>query len=94
MPNFRWTKATDALLGTATDAEIARRIGVTILSVLKRRRKLGIPPFQSPNITKNWGQSELGMLGLLPDEEVAKLLNRPVEAVRRKRIELRQVIVN
>jgi len=40
--NHRWTKALDALLGTMPDHKVAQRIGVTPLSVFKRRKKLGI----------------------------------------------------
>lgn len=88
MAKFRWTAADDALLGTATDAEVAKRIGITMLSVFKRRQKLGIPPHQRQTLSKSWGLAELGLLGQYPDEQVAELLKRPVDAVRRKRIQI------
>jgi len=40
--NHNWTAADDALLGKLPDTEVARRLGITKLSVLKRRTKLGI----------------------------------------------------
>jgi hypothetical protein len=40
--DHNWTAAEDALLGTMIDREVARRIGLTPLSVLNRRKKLGI----------------------------------------------------
>jgi len=86
MPTFHWTDAHDALLGTATDAKVARLIGVTKLSVFNRRKRLGIPSQQPRTI--NWGLTEIGLLGKYPDEQVAALLQRPVDAVRRKRIQI------
>jgi hypothetical protein len=43
--NRNWTAAEDALLGTASDRNVARQIGVTELSVFNRRKRLGIPAF-------------------------------------------------
>jgi hypothetical protein len=43
--NF-WTEQEDELLGTATDAAIARAIDRTWSAVCCRREKLGIPPFR------------------------------------------------
>ena len=42
----KWTPAKDALLGTAPDHIIARKLRCSPLSVFNRRRKLGIPPFR------------------------------------------------
>jgi hypothetical protein len=42
--NHNWTAGEDALLGTMIDREVARRIGLTPLSISNRRKKLGIPP--------------------------------------------------
>lgn len=41
-----WTRREDALLGTASDAAIARKIRRSLWAVYLRRRKLGIPPFR------------------------------------------------
>jgi len=41
--NRKWAAAEDALLGKLPDPEVARRLGIGKLSVLKRRKKLGIP---------------------------------------------------
>jgi len=40
--NHNWIAADDALLGKLPDPEVARRLGITKLRVLKRRKKLGI----------------------------------------------------
>jgi hypothetical protein len=42
-----WTAQEDALLGTATDAQVARAIGRSWRAVESRRRKLGIRAFRS-----------------------------------------------
>lgn len=38
----RWTAEMDALLGTATDADVAQELGIGARSVWKRRVKLGV----------------------------------------------------
>lgn len=38
-----WSAEEDALLGTATDSEIAERLGRTMHGVQKRRQMMGIP---------------------------------------------------
>lgn len=40
-----WTASEDALLGTASDVDVAQRIGRTTAAVADRRRSLGISPF-------------------------------------------------
>lgn len=40
----RWTPEADALLGTATDAEVAARLGFSAMKVGVRRNRAGIPP--------------------------------------------------
>jgi len=45
-PELRfWTEAEHAVLGTDTDAAVARRLGRSFQAVNDRRRLLGIPPF-------------------------------------------------
>jgi hypothetical protein len=43
----KWTPARDALLGTAPDHIIAKKLRCSPLSVFNRRRKLGIPAFRA-----------------------------------------------
>lgn len=47
-----WTPAQIALLGTATDAALAKRFGKTHPAVEKKRRTLGIPPFSRNGIKR------------------------------------------
>ena len=44
-PPFPWTPELDALLGTDSDAAIARKIGISHQGVRYRRKKLGIHSF-------------------------------------------------
>ena len=72
-------------------ANIGKRLGITELSVLNRRKKLGVQSRWRRILQSSWGLAELGLVGQYPDEEVAKLLKRPVEDVRRKRIEIGRI---
>lgn len=50
----RWTVDEDRLLGTAIDAEIARKLGRDEASVYQRRRRLGIAAtFGGTRVTAN-----------------------------------------
>jgi hypothetical protein len=85
-PPFRWWKPEeDKLLGTAPDAEIARRLGRTESSVKGRRLLLRI---KFPNPARPWPPEELAMLGTMPDGDLAKKFDRPESAIRSKRLKL------
>ncbi len=73
----------DRLLGTARDHEIARRINRTPLSVVARRRKLGIPNRFSA--VRRWTIEEKVLLGTAPDQQVARRINRALHAVQAAR---------
>jgi hypothetical protein len=81
-----WTDDEIALLGTRTDAEIAKRIGRTVEAVRACRNALGIPP--SGPLLGRWDPAELELLGTAPDYEIAKVLERKVSAVTQKRRKL------
>ena len=84
-PPFVWWKPEeDKLLGTAPDAEIARRLGRSESSVKGRRLLLRI---KFPNPRRPWPPGELTLLGTLPDAVLAKYFNRPESAVRSKRLQ-------
>lgn len=46
--NRLWTAAEDALLGKLPDPDVAARLGITKLAVLKRRQRLGIAACKKP----------------------------------------------
>jgi hypothetical protein len=84
-----WTAARVALLGTASDYAIAKRLGVALQTVSAQRKKLGIARFGSPPGTKGrWGQTELGLLRSCDDTEFARITGRPLEEIAAKRREM------
>jgi hypothetical protein len=81
-----WTPDEDALLGSFTDEEVARKLGCPVTRVRRRRRKLGL---WNPNPQhRHWTKEEIALLGTRPDREVASLVNRTLGNVRNKRLEL------
>src|SRR5207245_7275324 len=79
-----WTQEEDALLGSASDPQIAARIGRRAATVAARRKKLGIP--HAPVTPNNaWSASEDALLGTAKDAEVAHRLERPIGGVRGRR---------
>jgi hypothetical protein len=85
-----WTPAVIALLGTASDAAIAKRLGCSMSAVSDRRGKLGIRNHGRATGTCKWGQSDVNMLGRYADEEVAKITGRSLREVIAKRNELKR----
>jgi hypothetical protein len=80
-----WTKVELRLLGTLSDAEVAKRTGRGANAVRVKRCKLGIPNPSGPG----WTAEELELLGTSPDAEVAARIGRTEGAVTRKRCRLR-----
>ncbi|MBI1178465.1 hypothetical protein GC207_13605 [bacterium] len=77
-----WTAAEDKLLGTLSDGELARRLGRSTISVMRRRLRLGILlPVQS----RLWTLEEDALVGAMPDRELAHKLNRTPAAVKIRR---------
>jgi hypothetical protein len=86
-----WTPTDDALLGTESDAVIAKCLERTKAAVHCRRMELGIPSTTIGGRNKwrrQWGMAELALIGRYPDEEVATITGRTIEKVRAKRAEL------
>ena len=79
-----WTKEQTAVLGTASDEEIAERIGRTPNAVRVMRTQFGIPKWDG----NRWLPEHLALLGTLPDEEIAQRIGRSVSAVAQKRVKL------
>src|SRR3989442_670261 len=74
----KWKPEEDKLLGTAPDAQIARRLGRREVTVRARRVRLGIPATRQVVL---WTHEEDRLLGKLPDEELARKFGRSVIAV-------------
>jgi hypothetical protein len=83
----------DAILGTATDREIAAKLGRDMNTIHARRKRLGIPAFvkrkpQGKPVV--WTPAKDKLLGKAPDPVVARRLGCKPEAVfyRRKRLKI------
>jgi hypothetical protein len=78
-----WLPEDDALLGTISDQEVARRLGRSATSVKARRARQGIA-----SCRHWWTPGQDVLLGKFPDEELARRLGRTTEAVlaRRERL--------
>src|SRR5437667_11654279 len=81
-----WTKEEKALLGSATDAEIARRIGRDRQAVRLKRVLLHLPATRP---LRAWTDKEERILGTMPDEKAANLLGRSRQSVATHRRRLR-----
>ena len=78
-----WRAEDDALLGTVSDQEVARRLGRTTSCVKARRVRLGIA-----SSYRRRPPAEDGELGNVPDETPAQRLRRTVKAVQARREQL------
>jgi hypothetical protein len=70
---MQWTPKELKLLGTAPDHEIAARLGLSRLAVLKARLRNGVAPFIARS--RKWSAAEKRLLGTMPDGHLAKRLN-------------------
>lgn len=82
-----WTPQRDALLGTASDAVIARRLRVPHHRVRVRRCKLGIPP-ACPVPRYDWTDIDR-LLGREADAAIAARFGMHEDTVRRRRLKLK-----
>ena len=82
-----WTARDLALLGTASDAEIAKRVGFTPTSVEHQRKRKGIAPYGSTTDQRRhrWTKRQIGWLGNLTDREIAERIGVTIGAVAWKR---------
>jgi DNA-binding CsgD family transcriptional regulator len=80
-----WSKREDALLGTAPDHVIARRIHKRRSAVAYRRMVLEVPPFLPAPPAVKWTKKMRDRLGELPDSEIARRFGISVKGVRQER---------
>src|SRR6059036_432956 len=86
---MEWTLQEQALLGKMPDAELARRLGRTVVAVALRRSRLGIPNYGHPaRLFGRWTPEELALLGTMPDRLLGHKLRRTPIAVMCKRSQL------
>jgi hypothetical protein len=85
-PKRIWQPEEIALLGKASDKEIAARLGCSVGSVHNKRRALRIlSPNWTPGQSRSWRPEEIALLGTAADKEIAKRLGRSLASVQLKR---------
>ena len=91
-PIIQWTTQMIAVLGTDSDGKVGARLGIPRWSVQIKRTTLSIPPYRPPPPGGNPGHhltaSGIELLGTMPDQKLADLLNVAASAVMRKRHQL------
>lgn len=88
-PASQWPRRAVALLGTDTDARVARRLGVSPWAVCYQRQKRGIPAFIPPARPIRWTSRMVRLLGKVPDVTIATQLGVTIGAVAHRRRALR-----
>jgi hypothetical protein len=79
-----WSDEDIALLGTKSDKEVGKVLGLPEHVVVYKRRSLGI----EANVLEPWKDDEIALLGTDIDSEVARRLGRSLLSVRTKRFRL------
>ena len=82
----KWTEKELSLLGTDTDAAIAKKVGRNQHAVTIQRTKLGIPAAQPRGY--DWTSDEDAMLGTGTDQAVADTLGVAKITIMRRRQKL------
>jgi hypothetical protein len=80
-----WLPKQLSLLGTISDGELARRIGIQTSAVFLKRSSMGIAPSR-PFSSLKWTPRELALLGKHSDEKVARMLKTTRKSVINKRL--------
>ena len=85
----KWTSADLELLGTYTDARVARLLGIKLAAVAHKRRMLGRPVVNSLELRKiQWTPEMLDALGKKSDRQCADLFGLFFTTVAKKRRDL------
>ncbi len=82
-----WTPEDDTLLGTMTDGDLARRLGISLTAVAHRRRRLGIPIRFAHRLP--WTPEADALLGTDTDTAIAARLGCSVATVCLRRQKLK-----
>jgi hypothetical protein len=82
-----WTSEMTAALGTISDAQLVTKFKLRITpdAVAARRLSMGIPNITGKTKKVVWSDTWLGMLGDVPDRDVARLVGCHVDTVAAKR---------
>lgn len=86
---IKWTEEVIALLGVIPDTEIAKQLGISAITVGRKRRELNIPSYSwGGRKPRKWTKKMIALLGTMPDSEVAKRLGISLTTIYWKRSEL------
>lgn len=85
---YLWTPRALSLVGTATDADVARRLGISRDQVAYQRLKQGIAPYVPGPRRIAWSREIIRFLGKHPDTEVARRFGIGGAAIAAKRRQL------
>jgi len=80
-----WTEDEIAVLGSVSDRQASRILGIGRLTIANKRDELGIEEFDR---SRQWTADEIALLGTMEDKEVAEILGIGSNAVLFKRKEL------
>ncbi|WP_112297474.1 MULTISPECIES: hypothetical protein [Pseudomonas] len=83
-----WTDDLLSRLGQSADADIARDLGISHVTVARKRESLGIKAARYCSKDFEWTPENLALLGQYPDVEVANMLNLARRSVWEKRTKL------
>lgn len=81
---FSWDNGSEKLLGTMSDANVARKLNIAASQIRYRRQILNIPAFGYSNKIE-WNKQRLSSLGKKPDHILAKEWGYPQKDVCEKR---------
>lgn len=83
---FEWTKEMEDRIGTISDYDLARELGIKRMRVVSRRMQLGKKAFVKFTPRAKWTPEHLAKLGIVDDDQLADELNITVGMVARKRL--------
>jgi hypothetical protein len=86
-PRFHWDARKVALLGTMSDATLAKRFRVTRTTVTNMRLKLNISAFVTQKNHK-WKEADKNLLGVISDQQLGQKLGICSSQVRNMRLKL------
>lgn len=78
---YEWKEEWNSLLGTMTDRDLSKKLGIPHMTIGSRRRSLGIPVYKR----FKWESYE-HLLGEVPDQELADMLSVSVSCVQQQRL--------
>lgn len=84
-PNFNWTEEALSLIGTMTDAEVAKRLGLSNGAVSLKRRSLGIPGRSVKHPAIDIPDNLRPYLGVWSDAAIARKIGVSAGVVSRQR---------